>query len=241
MPGKRPLLNQAPGQRNDMDAAIESFVRGAFMDIDNCIPAQVISFDRVKNIAKVKLLIQVVTVGNAGIQRKPLAKIPCISFGCGTFHISFPLKEGSLGWIFAADRDITEFLRTLAEAKPTSGRIKTFADGLFIPDVFRKYVIDGEDSDAMVIQTTDGKTKVSIRKDNIKISAPVKVVVDTPDSEFTGNVTIAKKLTVNGAAALNSSLNVAGASTLKNATVNGVQVDKHNHANPEGGDTGPMK
>lgn len=236
-----PLTGNGINQRSDLEAAMMQFLRGSLMGVDGMLPAMVMEFDRDKNIAKVQILSQVVTNSGVGNTRKLLINIPCISFGCGTFHVSFPLKKGSLGWILAADRDITEFLRTLSEFKPKSSRIKTFSDGLFFPDVLRNYVIGGEDVDAMVIQSTDGKTKISIRKQDIKIAAPIKVVVDTPDSEFTGNVSIAKKLTVNGASELKGTLKVTGAATLAGATVNGTQVDKHTHTNPEGGDVGPMK
>lgn len=236
-----PLVGTGINQRSDLEAAINQFLRGALMTVDGCLPAMVMEYNRKENIAKVQILSQIVTNSGVGNTRKLLIKIPCMSFGCGQFHISFPLKKGSLGWIFAADRDMTEFLRTLAEFKPSSGRVKTFSDGIFVPDVLRQYVIDAEDADALVIQSVDSKTKVSIRKSDIKIKAPTKVVVDTPESEFTGNVTIAKQLTVTGATSLKSTLGVLGASTLKDASVNGIQVGAHKHSNPEGGDVGPMK
>ncbi|XAO36863.1 hypothetical protein WP1_224 [Pseudomonas phage WP1] len=39
----------------------------------------------------------------------------------------------------------------------------------------------------MVIQSTNGATRISIRGDNIKITAPSNVTVDTPQANFTGS------------------------------------------------------
>ncbi|MGQ4806668.1 hypothetical protein ACUBIR_26045, partial [Escherichia coli] len=94
----------------------------------------------------------------------------------------------------ASDRDLGIFRATLQQSKPNTGRCHRFEDGMFIPDVFRKYVINGEDTNAMVIQSVDGATRVSIRPDNIKMTASL-VTIDAPTAHFTGNVTVDKTLT----------------------------------------------
>ncbi|XAO36864.1 baseplate spike protein [Pseudomonas phage WP1] len=65
-----------------------------------------------------------------------------ISMGAGGFHISFPIQQGDIGWIYAADRDTSQFLESLSMSKPNTGRIHKLDHGMFIPDVFRRYTID---------------------------------------------------------------------------------------------------
>ncbi|WEC87828.1 baseplate [Pseudomonas phage PA_LZ7] len=162
------------------------------------IPAQVVQYDRAENIATIQPLITWVDTEHNAVQRHQLVDIPVISMGAGGFHISFPIQQGDIGWIYAADRDTSQFLESLSMSKPNTGRIHKFEHGLFIPDVFRRYTINSEDSAAMVIQSTSGATRISIRGDNIKITAPSNVTVDTPQANFTGDVTIANTLVVNG-------------------------------------------
>ncbi|MEG0207021.1 Gp138 family membrane-puncturing spike protein [Citrobacter sp.] len=237
------ILAQRSNDNRSLPAALESINQKVAADQDGLLPAIIVSYDRKTNLAVVRPVIQVVMVNNGTDQRKPLARIHVLSLGAGGFHINFPVKKGDLGWILAADRDISAFRETLKEASPTTSRMHTFSDGWWIPDVFRQYVINGEDSDAMVIQSTDGATRISIRGDNIKITAPSKVVVDVPQSEFTGNVTIDKNLIVTGTTNVNGGFTAASGkpcSLPTETTVDGKKVDGHVHSNPEGGNVGPF-
>lgn len=230
------ILAQRPTDNKSLAAALDAINQKTTSEQDNLLPAIIISYDRITNLAIVKPLIQVVMVNQGIKSRKPLARIHVLSIGAGGFHINFPVKPGDLGWIFAADRDISKFRESLKESTPATSRMHTFSDGMWIPDVFRQYKIKGEDSNAMVIQSTDGSTCISIRGDNIKITAPSKVVIDTPETTFTGNVTIQKNLTTSG------NNTTTGKSTLVGATsVEGLDIKTHIHSNPEGGNVGPMK
>jgi hypothetical protein len=204
------------------------------MNTNQLLPATVISFDRTKNQATVQPLIMMVSMDDKQIQRKPIAYVPVISLGGGGFHISFPLQPGDLGWIYASDRDLSLFLQNLKMSPPNTARAHDFADSMFVPDVFRKYTINGEDTAYMVIQSTDGATRISIRPDNIKITAPTKVLVDVPLSEFTGNVTVDKNLVVTGMTTVNGGFsaqaNGSQVCTLPaTTTINAINVANHGH------------
>ncbi len=101
-------------------------------------------------------------------------------------------------------------MQSLSAAKPTTTRHKKFSDAWFIPDVFRKYSINGKDTDAMVIQSTDNATRISLFKDHIEITTPDHVLIDTPTTHITGDVQIDKTLTVNGNTTLKANLTVLG-------------------------------
>jgi hypothetical protein len=193
------------------------------MNDDNMMPAKVISYDRVNNVVEVQPLIKIVTVQNSTMSRHPLANIPVLSIGGGGYHINFPLKAGDLGWICAADRDISTFMETLQESPPNSTRLHDFGDSVFVPDVFRQYTISSEDSSnaAMVIQSTDSTVRIALSESNgqIKLTAPTLVEIACPQSTFTGNVTINQNLKVIGNGEVDGT----------SLTVGGVQVYNHDH------------
>ena len=116
-----------------------------------------------------------------------------------------------------------------------------FADGLFIPDKFRNFVIAPEDADALVIQSLDGSTKISLRGDNIKIATTSKILLDVPETEITGNVTIDKNLLVSGTTTITGLTSVNGGFTAvggsgsepctlpATTTIGGINVAGHGH------------
>jgi len=219
-----PLTAAVSSDKKRMLSAMDLMIRGNALRTDGLIPAEVMQFDRETNVATVRPLIMWVDVQDQSIPRVEFAEINVLSLGAGGFHISFPLKQGDIGWIMASDRDLSQFKATLKEAKPNSGRCQKFEDGWFIPDVFRNYAISAEDAGAMVIQSTDSATRISIRGDNIKITSPVKVTVDTPLTEFTGDVKIDKKLQVVDTVTMNKDAVIA-----IDATIAGISVKGHGH------------
>lgn len=232
-----PLLAQTSSDKQRMLGALMAAIRGYELTSDQLLPAIVQSFDRENNVAVIRPLIQWVDVGNGLHDRHPLAQINVLSLGGGGFHISFPLAAGDLGWIIASDRDISLFKQSLDTAAPNTGRLHSFEDGWFVPDVFRKYTIDGADTDAMVIQSVDSLTRISIKNGVVEITAPTSLTVTSPETTFTGNVTVNQNLnvdgteTVTGLLTANGGLNVpnAPATLPANATVGGVNVTTHGH------------
>jgi len=210
-------LVQRPGDSASLRAAVRFVQNAMAMDMEVCLPARVIGYDRVANTAEVQPMIVLTKRDPAGgaLQRVPrtnIPDIPVLSLGAGNFHISFPVKKGDLGWLYACDRDITLFLQSLTEQHAaTDGPSHKFTDAIFVPDVLRQYTIDAEDADALVIQSTDAATRISVRADNIKITAPLKVTLDTPLVETTQDLTVGRNLVVVGpTATLPAGTTVAG-------------------------------
>ncbi len=223
-----PLLSQSPNDSQNLTSVLSEMLRKFDLQSENVLPAKVISFDRKTNTATVQPLIMVVMVSGKTVPRHDVAEIPVLSLGGGSFNISFPLKPDDLGWIYACDRDMTLFQQSLKESPPNSKRTKCFSQSMFVPDVFRNYTINDEDSGALVIQSVDSATRISIRGDNIKITAPVKVVIDTPETECTGNFTVDGNSHVKGTeivdgnATFNANASVMAALTVTGATaING--------------------
>lgn len=254
-----PLLSQKPGDDSSGASGMEFILRKFLMErIDTALPAMVLAFDREKNVATIKPLILRVDVKNEMFERGSIYEVSCLSLGTNNFHISFPMPRGTLGWIIAMDRDIDLYKQTLEFSQPNTARSHSFADCLFIPDAMRNYVINEEDADCMVIQSTDGNSRVAIGAAVARIVVGAtrlvvtdgKVQVDTLEAEINattatinadttinGTLTVSEKITaqadIDAAGGVSASGSVTGAS----GTFGGVSVSLHIHKDAENRNT----
>jgi hypothetical protein len=139
---------------------------------DDMLPATIVSYDRVNNVATVQPSIHMVTTDNLVVGRAALATVQVLALGGGGFVVNFPLVAGSRGWIKASDRDISLYLQSGTASAPNTQRLHSFSDGLFIPDATNGFTISEEDSANMVIQSFDGTQKISIGGNQITVAAP---------------------------------------------------------------------
>lgn len=229
-----PPLNNNPDDHKSLAAAMRFVLNSFSQDLECCLPAVVQLYDPEKNVATVRPIIAQSTRDGKRLPRPEIDSVPVLSIGAGGFHIHAPLKPGDLGWLYAADRDTSLFMQDLTEIHANTERSHAFVDGVFIPDVFRQYTLQAEDTDALVLQSTDSATRISIRADNIKITAPSNVTFDTPvvhilhDAIVDGTITGNTSLVVNGNATITGTL-----------TTGGKNVNTHTH-NVTGSTTGPM-
>ena len=237
-----PLYAQKPEDDHSMPSSVHHVVRRLLMDmLDNCLPVKVVSYDRGKNVATVVPSIYKTDVNNEVYERGPIFDIPVLSLGGGGFHINFPITEGDSGWIIAADRDIDLFKQSLTPSKPNTNRAHTFADSWFIPDVMRKYVISGENTDDMVIQSTDTNARVAIGHGRIRISVGStritvtggNVVIDASSAVVNADTTVNGNLTVNGSGSF------SGPVSASSGTFGGISSETHEHTDSRGGTTSP--
>ncbi len=236
-----PLLARLQGEDTSLHAAIEHAIRSDNMQVDDMLPAVVISYNRTTNVANIQPLIYWVDTLENSISRPNAMSIPVLSSGGGGFHVNFPLKQGDLGWIKANDRDLSLFLASLTIQKPPTSRYHSFADAMFIPDVYRNYVINSADTNSMVIQTTNASTRIAIDLNgNINITAPTSMNFTTPNANFSANVTIGGNLivdentTIAGNTLVNGGFSATGSSGAEvtlpaNTTINGITVSTHGH------------
>lgn len=115
-----------------------------------------------------------------------------------------------------------------APANVKAKRRTEFADGAFIEydRDGHQYVLDVPAGGAITLHI--GQTTLKLEDGQATLTTP-KVVVDAPESQFTGNVTIDGNTTVNGSTAV------------KAITSNGVNISsthKHSGVQPGGGMTG---
>jgi hypothetical protein len=210
-----------PANLDSLTGAFREVFKKFMQGVDGMLPATVIAFDRgPPPRAQVQPEIMMVTTAGEILPRAQIASIPVLQFGGGGFVLSFNLKTGDKGWIVASDRDISNFLKTVASAAPNTYRMKNFADGLFIPDVMINYTLASEDAQNAVLQSLDGTVKISLGTDKIKIAAPTIEIEAVEAINITSPLTtIDGALTVTGPIATEGGLtNSGGGATTMTST-----------------------
>ncbi|XAO54179.1 baseplate spike protein [Yersinia phage vB_YenM_P744] len=215
------MLNQnspsrKPGEGSDLSDVLGLAIRKELLDMEDMLPASIVSYDRLRNRAQVSILYSVtMTDGSVNSMSAP-AEIPGMVFGGGGIVLTFNLQPGDLGWIKASDRDLSLFQQSYKEEPGNTPRIHCFEDGVFIPDVMKGFI--PVDNGATCLQTMDGSTAIAIKQDSIVLSVGSLVFKLTPDGVESNKPITAPQFT-------DGTINTIG----------------HVHSNPEGGNVGPMK
>lgn len=179
-----------PADEDTLPGALKFVLDKFLQNLDDMLPAVVIAYDRNKNRATVRPQVMLATTTGEKVQRPQIASVPVLNIGGGGFLLSFPIEPGDLGWIKANDRDISLFLQSWAEDTGNTRRRHSFADAVFIPDAMRGWAINGEDADRVVLQTTDGATRIAIGPGLVKITTPGAVEIDAPTVTMTGDLDV---------------------------------------------------
>jgi hypothetical protein len=159
-----------PAIRNDAAGTLRFIMQKFLQGVDTMLPARVVAYDRETNRARVQPLIAMLTTDGRAQTRAQVASVPVLQLGGGGFVISFPIQTGDLGWIKAADRDISLFLQSYNESPPNTNRLHTFEDGWFIPDTMMRQVeIQSGDENSLTIQSLDGSTRIVMGNGSIDI------------------------------------------------------------------------
>lgn len=144
--------------------------------IEKVAPAQIVSYNRKTNRAEVQILNQNITSTGEKLPKKPIPNIPVVMLSGGGFTLSFPVKENDIGWLIAADRNISIFKQLFSMFAPADYRKHKYEDSFFLPDKVRGFEISEDDTDAVLLISDDGTTKVSIKSRQITATAPETVL-----------------------------------------------------------------
>lgn len=161
---------------------LEKFLQN---NIDDMLPARVLSYDAETNTARVQPMIRLVDTNDNEFSRGQLT-VPVFNIGGGNALLRFNLIENDFGWIKANDRDISLFLESLRESRPNTVRRHQFDDAVFFPDKMRQFTVSDDDSDALaVLQNTDGTVRISLFNDGMVLTGNVLV---NGTGRFTGTL-----------------------------------------------------
>ncbi|QKN82057.1 Gp138 family membrane-puncturing spike protein [Scandinavium goeteborgense] len=211
-----PAPSRRPGQDTELTGAMDLVLRKFLLDVDDMLPARIVSYDREKNRAQIEILYRVtMTDGSMNPLTAP-AEVPALVMGGGGMCLTFPLKSGDLGWIKASDRDMSLFLQSYEAEPGNTTRLHCFEDGVFIPDVMKDFMVS--DGAAATLQTLDGTTSVAVKPGSIVLTVG-STTFSISESGIVSNKEIQAPQFTDG------NLNLVG----------------HDHTNPEGGDVGPAK
>lgn len=200
------ILSLDPAINDTLAGTIAFSFKKMMQNTDGMLPAQIVSYDRATNRATVTILIARLTTNGSLVSRSMVASVPVLLLGGGGYMISFPLTAGNFGWIIANDRDISNFLADYEESAPATLRIKSFNDGLFIPDAMTGYTINPVDADNAVIQSLDGTIKIALTPLGVVITGGVTVTGGISASggsgsypvQLSGNILLTGNLAVSG-------------------------------------------
>jgi hypothetical protein len=173
MTTKPVIPSQDPSDSDSVDGTFRTILRKNGERLEGQLPAIVMSYDRTRNVARVRPLIQILLTNGSLVSRASIASVPCLALGGGGYVLTFPVKAGDLGWIEASDRDISLFTQSLKESPPNTLVIHKFAYGRFIPDAFRNYAINAEDANAATLQSADGSVCIALDAGQLRMRAPI--------------------------------------------------------------------
>lgn len=189
------LNSKNPANSDTATGAFREILGKFLAGVDDMTPAVVLEYDRDLNRASVQPLIRILKTDGTLVTRGPIASIPVMNMGGGNIVFSFPIKLGDFGWIKACDRDISLLMQQSngtdgpEEVPPNTLRKHSFSDGIFIPDQFKKWTLDFDD-DAVVLQTLDSLTRISLKSDLIKISSSNTINLTAPNVSVNGDIFI---------------------------------------------------
>ncbi len=217
--------NFNPANRDNLSGVILEVLKNFSLSLENCLPAIVVSHDRVKNTVIVQPAINtILTSGNA--QARDNIEIPVHIFGGGGVIISAPLKEGDTGWIIACDRDIALFKQSLTISNPNTYMTHKFSFGFFVPDKIKGFTVQEGEDNAFLIQTLDGTTRLALSDGIIKIASKEDVEVECVNLTATADNVI-----INGNTHINGNLTVTGPITSQTDVISGTISGKlHTHS-----------
>lgn len=188
------------GSGDSIDDILEKFRHRLLFELQVMIPAAIVSYDRATHVAIVQPLNNKCDMSGKELQRAPM-KVTVIRHYAGRYLLDFPLDEGDTGWVIACDRETSLIKQYNPDEKgemkgvniPGTGETHMYHFGYFIPDRWGdKYNTDAEhnaqltgdaeDAERLVIQSSDGNQKISIRHFDDKDNGEIKITsIDTSD------------------------------------------------------------
>lgn len=184
------IPSQNPANLGTLAGCLTHCFRKLLQGTDGMLPAVVVAVDAARQYASVRVGSMVLGTDGTLTSHDPIARIPILTVGAGGFLMSFPVKPGDLGWILASDRDVSLFLQQGGEAGPNTDRLKSFEDGLFVPDTARTWALAGEDADNATWQAADGTAKLTLGAAKVKVLHPALIEFDAPSATMSGNLTV---------------------------------------------------
>lgn len=181
------LPSYNPAEAKDLAGVLKFSANTIKKQIEKVAPAKILKYDRKTNRATVQILNYSIASTGEKLPRQPIADIPVSIFGGGGFCLGFPIKEGDIGLLIAADGNISVFKKLLQMFTPATYEKHRYEDGIFFPLILNGQIFSSTDENNLLISSIDGTTKISMSEEKITITAP-QTIVDG-DLKVNGTVT----------------------------------------------------
>lgn len=220
--------------KGDITYAIHQAIGQHMRDnVDDMLPATVVSYNAATNRAVVKPLSVMVDSAGKQIEREPIGDIPVYRYGGGGFVVTLPVQPGDFGWLKASDRDITHNLTTTGtQARPQTGRTHSFSDGMFYPDTAAN--VPGASGSEMSMRSISGGSKLGIGSSNIGLdSSNIGLTSSTmtatiPSTTWDGNISMppGRSISSGGSSFGSSGISLGGGASAGGTTIlpGGIQI-----------------
>ena len=213
--------------KGDITYAINQAISQHMRDnVDDMLPATVVSYNAATNRAVVKPLSVMVDSVGKQIEREPIGDIPVYRYGGGGFLVTLPVQPGDFGWLKASDRDITHNLTTTGtQARPQTGRTHSFSDGMFYPDTAAN--VPGASGSEMSMRSVSGGSKLDIGSSNIGLTSST-MAATIPTTTWDGDITMppGRSISSGGSSFGSSGISLGGGASAGGTTIlpGGIQI-----------------
>lgn len=175
-----------PANLGSMVGMLREVLSKFLQNVDDMLPARVISYDAATKLVEVQPLIMLALTDGSTVSRAAVASIPVLQIGGGLAVLDFKISPGDIGFIKASDRDISLFLQSFDESAPNTFRKHNFSDAIFIPAPLHGYTVDSAAS--VTLRTVDGSQTIELFPGHIEITSNTSILLDAPLTTITGDL-----------------------------------------------------
>lgn len=159
------------------DTGFSNFLENRFfLKLEKVAPAEIVSYNRATNRATVKILNLSLYANGTNLNKKNIFDVPVYMAAAGGFILSFPISAGNKGWLVTTDCDISVFKQLLGTFVPATLQRHKYANSFFLPDYIQGLNISAEDDGAVVLTSTEGTTKISLKNGQITLTAATNII-----------------------------------------------------------------
>lgn len=176
-------------RRASLESVLATAIDTVLKDVHTMLPGQIINFDPVEQLADIQPQLKR-NINGELINLPVLSKVPIRFLKSGDFTITFPLKEGDEVALYFIERSIDNWLEDGGLQSPNDTRKFDLSDAYAVPVLYSQaQKIEDFDPDNMVIKSTNGNAKITIKTTG-------KVIIDTSaGATINGNLDVTGTIT----------------------------------------------
>lgn len=199
-----------------LDELLRRVINKSKEQIRVSIPATIESYDATTSIASVKITVPQILEGEEVRDPGIINDVPVMWLGNSNSDLTFPLKKGDHGLLIFADSDIGGWTSNLGSSIPSSVRMHSINDAMFLPQFH-----GNKPSSLVGTLIRCGATTLNVSEQSVTIvNGATTVVVNTAGVQITAPaVAIAGNLTVTGSITSNTATTPIDVGTHKHSGV----------------------